>query len=61
MAHATIHDGAKLENCIVCVGASVGERASLRDCVVGGRVSVPERSDVKGEDRVVGGDISMGI
>lgn len=60
MDSVEIRDQVKLENCVICVGSVVAEKASLRDCTVGGKVTVPEKTEKKGEEIVIGGEISMG-
>lgn len=55
-----ICDQVKLENCVVCVGAVIGEKAALKDCTVGGKVIITEKTERKGEEIVMGGEISIG-
>lgn len=55
-----IGDQAKLENCVVCVGAVIGEKATLKDCTIGGNVTIDEKSERKGEEIVMGGQITIG-
>ncbi|CCG81562.1 Translation initiation factor eIF-2B subunit gamma [Taphrina deformans PYCC 5710] len=61
MDGVVVRDQVKLENCVLCVGAVVHDKASLKDCIVGGNVNVPEKTERKGEEMVVGGEISMGV
>ena len=59
MDGVVVGDGVKLENCIVCTGATIGERCSLKECVVGARYRVQDRLDKKGEELFEGGEISL--
>lgn len=60
MDGAVVRDAVKLENCVLCAGAVIGEKSTLRDCTVGGKVVLPDKSERKGEEIVIGGEISMG-
>lgn len=59
MDNVEIRDGVKLENCVICANSTVCERVSLKDCTVGGKVTVPEKTEKKGEEIVMGGEISL--
>lgn len=60
MDHVEIGDQVKLENCVLCSGVVVGEKSTLKDCTLGGKVTLADKTEKKGEEVVVGGEISMG-
>ena len=49
MDYATIEEGVKLENTIVCKSAKVSARCELKDCEVAGAFTVPIGTQAKGE------------
>lgn len=60
MNNVTIADSVKLENCVVCSNVTIGEKCTFKDTIFGGSLQVAAKSEGKGEERVVGGEISMG-
>lgn len=58
MDFVRIKDGAKLENCIVCKDAIIGEKVEMRDCEIGGKFEVVSDRECDGRVNVRGVELT---